>query len=201
MNSKTKEIEVVKSKIVKSHQLATEMSTKIKSDGEYKEASEMLVNIKKLGKLVTQEKKKQLDPANATVKAIREFWKPLEDQYKEGESILKTAVLSYKQKIDARNSRKDETISKNVESGKISFEKGVEKIDDIHSAPATHEGIQSRMIKKVRFTQIAELQDSDVISLARIGYLKLDEVAMRRDALAGKIIIGAEVYEEESLAV
>lgn len=178
---------------------------KIRSDEQYEKSSALLVEVKKVGKLIEQEKRKQLDPANATVKAIREFWKKFEEKYEDAETSLKTAVLEYKKKLDARNQQKAETIANKVEEGKMSFEKGAEKMAEIENKPTTHEGVKAKKIKKVRFAELNALKDEQIVALARGGYLEWNTVKARADALAGfdrgVSLPGAEVYEEEILAV
>ena len=185
--------------------LAVNETAKIRSDADYEKASLMLVDVKKVGKLIEQEKRKQLDPANATVKSIREFWKKFEDQYSSAEEVLKRAVLAHKQKIDARNAQKAATIANNVEEGKVSFEKGAQQVAQIESKPTTHEGVKAKKIKKVRFADLTTLKDEQIVALARGGYLEWNTVKGRADAISGSdkglTVPGVEVYEEEILAV
>ena len=196
--TQTKEIEVVKSQVDKAFTLA-EMAT-IKSDDGYKEANENLIKIRAVAKMVEQGKRKQLDPANETVKAIREFWRPFEDRITQAEGLLKKAILTYKAKLQARIEQKEATISKKVEEGKISFEKAVEKVADIQATPLTHAGVKSRKIKKVRFSSLENLNTDVIRTLIKAGFIVWNEVAAGQAAKAGQVVPGTEVYEEEIIA-
>jgi len=195
----TKDVAVVREKVSGAVSAAESMSKGLKSDAKYDEASEMLANIKKVGKLITQEKKKQLDPANATVTAIRDFWKPIEDQYKDAEKVLASAVLKYKQKIDARNAKKEETISKKLQEGKLSFEKASEQLEQ-KKTEATRAGLKSRVTKNLRYKPVEELSPYDLATLAKLGFIDWsNKSVLRRAALGGTKIPGVEIYEEESI--
>ena len=194
----SKEIEVVKTQIEKAFTIA--QSAVIKSDAGYEEANKNLVKIRTVAKLVDQQKRKQLDPANETVKAIRDFWRPLEDRITEAEGILKKAILTYKAKLDARLEQKEATISKKVEEGTLSFEKGVEKVAAIQATPTTHAGIKSRKIRKVEFAQLVSLMPEEIAFLIRNDFVVWNEVPARQAALNGLSVPGTRVYEEEILA-
>ena len=199
LQNETKEVAVVREKLGNAQAAAEAMAKTIKSDADYEKASEMLVNIKKVGRLITQEKKKQTDPLNQALKATREFWRPFEDQYAKAEKVLKDAVLKYKKKVDTRNEKKEATISKKVDEGSMTFEKGVEKMSEVQT-PTTHAGVQTRKVRKVRFADLSTLRSEDITVLISKGFIQWDTVAARKAALAGTDIPGAEVYEDEVVA-
>lgn len=184
-HKETKDVVIVKEQVSKASEVA---KMTIKSDKDYEDANGKLANIRKVKQLVTAEKKKQLDPINEAARATREFWKPFEEQISNAENILKGSILNYKKKLEARNEKKEATISKKVEEGKLSFEKGVEKVGAIQQKPLTHSGIKTRKIKKVRITDETKVPKE---------YWVIDMVKLNADAKAGKEIPGVEVYEQD----
>ena len=87
----SKEIEVMKTQVDKA--FTTAEQAVIKSDESYQLANETLVKIRSVGKIVEEQKRNALDPANAKVKSIREFWRPFEERVSQAEAILKKAIL------------------------------------------------------------------------------------------------------------
>lgn len=96
MTETTKEL-LTKAEISRVIRLAKDHS-KIATDLELANAKKIWVEVKAVGKKVTEEKKKQLNPALATVKSIQDFWAPIEAQYEEAERIIKDAVVGYSKK-------------------------------------------------------------------------------------------------------
>jgi hypothetical protein len=193
-----KEVALVKTKVDKAFSIAEKIS--IRSDDDYKGANETLTNIRLVAKAVDQQKRKQLDPANATVSAIRDFWRPLESRIADAERVLKGQILGYKQRIDARLEQKEATISKKVEEGSMSFEKAVEKVVEIQATPTTYAGVKTRKIKKVEFTPLAKMMPTELHTLILGGFIVWNETTARSAALAGQEVPGTRVYEEEIIS-
>lgn len=191
-----KEVDI-KKKVSGAIKAATDIN--ITTDEEMAEAGVTQVNIKQLQKYLTQEKKKQLDPANETVKAIKAFWAPLEIQVEDALAIISKALVQYHDKVEAERKKKEEKVIARQEEGKISEGTAVKKLEKIGEEKKTmHTGAGS-----VTFSKIKQIRVIDASKIP-MHYLVPDMVRIRRDALEiareknvlGEVIPGIEVYEE-----
>ena len=193
MQTETPEIGQIKTQLTALEKKAT--GAVIETAEQYADAIDFLSKIKAIAKFIKQEKEKITDPANATIKAARNFFAPFEQKYIEGESILKSKILEYKREVDRKARIEEERIAARAEKGTIKPETAERKMDAVVRVENTTRGrvgeVQIRKIKKVRIT--------DELLVPR-EYLRVDEAAVRRDALGGKTIPGVEVYEEDSVS-
>lgn len=171
----------------------------IKSDDDLAAASQMLSDVKNLQKLITQEKKKALDPIKQTVEAIKGWFAPAEEKADAAESNLKRAMASYQDAKSAEIARKQESIAKRTEAGQLKPETAVRKMGEVGEAKTsvkTESGSATfSKVKKVRIVDRSKVPDE---------FWVIDEVAVRSHALVlskssggiGEVIPGVEVYEE-----
>lgn len=188
-----KEVVVLKGQVSKLENQATELT--IASPEEMGIATELKAKLRDIGKSIKTRKEAITKPLNDALKSTRELFKPLEEHFEKAESIVDQKLLSYKRKIDEEARAKEAKIAADFEAGKIkkieTVEKKIENIERVEKTVNTDHGkVQFRKIKKVRVTDANLIPDK---------YWVLDEVAIRRDALAGIVVPGAEVYEEETI--
>ena len=188
-----KEVVVLKSRVSK---LETQANTIIiESQDDYKAAIDIVSRLKETGSAIKAEKEKITKPANAILKETRSKYKPIEDQFKAAEMIVKTKLLDYNRKVNEAASKREAKIAKSLEDGNIKLETAEKKMDKVERVESTTHGdvgqVQVRKVRKVRITDKSKLPRE---------YLTPDMVSIRRDALGGKSIPGVEVYEEESIA-
>lgn len=171
----------------------------ITSQEDMAKASELQVNLKKLQKFVTQEKKKRLDPAQETVKLIKADWAVYEDQVDEALGSIQTALIGYHDKEEEKRKKKEEAIVARAESGNIKESTAVRKLDELGEEKKTmHTGEGSVTFTKIKQVRIIKRE------IVPEQYWVLDMVEVRRSALAlsreknkiGELIPGVEVYEE-----
>ena len=193
MEIDTKEIAVIKGQVSKLENQANAVI--ITSQEEYAGAIDLVSKLKDAGSKLKNAKESITKPLNEALKNARNLFSPIEEQFEKAESIVKSKLLAYKQKVDAEVKAKEEAIAKKVESGAIKLETAERKLENIERVDQTTKGkigeVQIRTIKKVRI--------SDESLLPR-KYLVPDLVAIRRDALGGETIPGVEVYNEETVA-
>ena len=190
----TQELSIVKKQVSVATKKA--MDTKVDSDVAYNSATELLSNIKKVSKLIKQEKDKVLKPLLEATKAERERWKPLEDDTTSAEAILKGKMISYVDEQEAKARKEEERIQKELEAGKIKKpETAAKKIDKVEQAPKT-------VVSKTGMSSVKKIQTVQIVDETKVPreYLMLDMVAIRRDALAGKEIPGVEVVEKTNIS-
>ncbi len=71
------------------------------------------------------------DPLNEQVKAINAMFQPSIKKLEEAERMIRAALVSYQEKLDARAEEAKAKTMEKVESGKITLEQGVKKIENI----------------------------------------------------------------------
>lgn len=190
----TKELTPLKAQVSKLENQANEVQI-LKAE-DYTFAVDLVAKLKDIGSKIKNVKESITKPLNEALRNARELFRPIEDQFTNAESIVKTKLLDYKRKIDEEARKKESVIAEKVEAGKIKLETAEKKMEKIERVETTTRGkvgeVQVRKVKKVRIINEA---------LIPRNYLALDMVAIRRDALSGIIIPGTEVYEEETIAV
>ena len=189
----TKELVVLKTRVSTLEKQAE--SIVIDDQKDYTNAVDLVSKLKEAGSQIKAKKDSIIKPLLEATKQARDLFAPIEKQFANAESIIKTRLLTYKRRIDEEAAAKEVKIAARVESGNIKLETGERKMAEIERVDNTTRGkvgqISIRKVKKVRIT------DESVLPRA---YLKPDEVAIRRDALSGIAIPGVEVYEEEQVA-
>ena len=165
---------------------------KIQSDNELEKVSKFFLDIRNY-KLKIQEKKNSiLRPLNEAIKNIRQLFFPIEKKLEDAELSVKKEIEKYHLEKEAKAEKEKQKIAEKVESGKISFEKAIEKVEKIEEAPKNIQSengiIGFRTIKKV------VIENPELLPRE---YLVPDEVKIRRDVLAGKEIPGVKIYEEK----
>lgn len=164
----------------------------IKSEQHLKEATNELTSVKLIQKELTARKESITKPMLLALKNARAIFAPLEAKVTAAELIIKRKMLTYQNAITAKAEKKMEKIATDVEAGKISFDKGVEKLAKVQEPTKTvsvdNGQITYRTVKKVI------IENADLLPRE---YLVPDEVKIRRDALAGKEIAGVKVVEEK----
>lgn len=197
------EITVVEQKVENAVAISTKIRT-IKNEAELESAAKFLTDVKKLIKWVTGEKEKITKPLNEALKVERARWAPLEEKAKDAETAVKKAIAAYTVKQEAKQEKKADKIAEDVASGKISDEKGLQKMENLGEVKTnvkTGEGtVAFKTVRKVRFEEVTELHPDTLSTLARGGYLVWDQVKARKDALAGIDVPGATIYEEKEIS-
>lgn len=198
----TKEVAVVKQQATKA--LTAAQGLEIASQADMEAATDHLSRMKKVGRMIKERKEAITKPLNDALKSARDLFRPVEDDLAEAERVVKGKMLSWQRAEDERAEKERVRLAQRVERGTMKAETAVAKMGEIQEAPRSVEGktgrIATRKVKKVRFTPLAKLTGADAATLLIGGYLQWDEVAARRDALAGKEIPGVEVYEEDVIA-
>jgi hypothetical protein len=201
--NETKEIQVVKEKVAGAVTAVSNMV--IKSDDDQRVASALLINVKKLGKFVQQEKEKITKPMNEALKNARAIFKPMEMDIEKAEGMVSRAMSAYADKVEAIRKQKEDSIAKRAEKGQLKEETAVRKMEELGEEKKTihNEGgsVTFTKIKKVRFDILSDMAQGApqaLVTLAMNGYLLWDEVKARKDALAGREIFGVTIYEETS---
>lgn len=193
MKSENKELTVLKGQVSKLENKASTVTIESKED--YAQAVDLVAKLKAFNSELTQKKESITKPLNQALNNARDLFRPIEAQFNEAEGILKGKLLAYHKEAAEKTRAEEAKIAKRLEDGNIKLETAEKKMDAVERVEETTRGkvgeVQIRTIKKVRIVDAALLPRE---------YLVPDMVAIRRDALKGVTIQGAEVYEEETVA-
>lgn len=202
-----KELAPVKARITKAESYATALV--IESDDDQKKATAALSELNRMGDDITARKEAITKPLNAALKSVRDLFKPLETAHGNAISIIKGKLIKYHDAKTAAAAKEADRLAGRVERGTMRPETAAKKMDEI--APVeknvkTEEGaVQYKKVPVATITKaVFELTDAQIVSHARAGLLKWDEVAARKAALAvgteGEVLAGVTVTIETQAA-
>lgn len=153
----------------------------IKSPKELETVKELLSQIKKGQNYIAERER----IAYAAVKSTRDMLRPLRDKLDAMEASLKSSILSYKRMVDKKVEEQKEKIAEKVESGKVTFDKGSERMEKVEQKK---EAFKTRKIKEVI------IEKPEIVPKK---YWAINQVMVRTEALAGIDIPGVKVIEKE----
>lgn len=172
-------------------------SLEVKTPEQYNVATELLVKIKTVAKMVKTEQDKMLKPILEAEKVERARWKPVLTEAQQAEAMIKEKMLAYVNETERLARQKEDEIRRKMEEGKIKKpETALKQMEQVEQAPqavkpTTGGASQVRKVRVVKITNPDEVPDQ---------YWILNEVMIRRDALAGTEIPGVQVVEENTIA-
>lgn len=184
-------------------ELLVQQASVIKSDVDLRNATEMLAQVKLVSKNIKGQKDPIIKDLMSSISRVRALFKPAEDRLTEAERILKTAILSYHEKVEARAAKKAEKIEAAVDAGELDMADGMAKLAKVKQADtvvnATSGSAQIRVTKKLRITDAAALPAHYFM---RPRVLEALRIEVAEDVLRNKLPVptGAEVYEEKGVA-
>ncbi len=175
----------------------------IKNDEGLRSATEMLAHIRTIKKNIKAQKDPITKNLTATLKQVRELFRPSEDQLSVAESVVKSAMLKYEQKVSAAAAKKAEKIEAKVDAGEMELSDGMGKLNSIKQAPKSvateNGGAQFRTVKKIRITNVGDLPPSYFMRERVVEALRM-EVAQDVLKEHKECPTGAELYEEKVVA-
>lgn len=167
----------------------------IKTQSDMEQAVKMLSVTNSTADRVQSEKEKITKPLNEALKAERARWKPIEDACASAIATIKTKILTYNRALEASNAIKEEKIMARVEKGTMKVETAVGKLacmPDANESVATEAGV-------VQYRTVKKLVIEDALLIPR-EYLMVNETAVKEALKAGKIVPGAKIVEEKTIA-
>ena len=169
--------------------------TKVTNDDELKAISDKIGAVKKLGKYISQEKDKFVAPAKEIIQQAKEKYDPYIKECQNAEGTLKSRALAYMQEQERVRLAKEAEIAKKAEEGRIKPETAIRRMENLPDAPRNvntgESGLRMSKRKVAVIVDPAQVPDE---------YWIIDEVKVRKVALAGVNIPGVEVWEEAWLA-
>lgn len=148
-----------------------------------------------------------VDPLNAQVKAINAKFKPMLDVLKDAENMLRRKLVDRQARLQAEADAAKAKVMKQVEKGKISVEKAVEKIEDVPEVQRTVRTDEATVTyaekPKAVMEDGAELREDDpiwigkLVAAEQIEFLIVDTVKVRKVVLAGGKVAGTKKIVEK----
>lgn len=160
-------------------------------------AISLLVDIKAAIKTAEEEKNLTLKPAEATVKAIKNQWKPIESFYAQADELLRSKVNAFDTAIEQK--AKEELLKLQSDKRISKPETIAKKENEIRSTlgPTTvytgTGGGSTRKIPKLKIDDVNKIPDE---------FWVIDEVALRKAVISDKREIpGASIEFVNSLSI
>lgn len=158
--------------------------------------SDKIKHVKDLQKFIEQEKDKLVKPAKAIIAEAKEKYDPFIKKCQNAEVTLKQRAAKYMDDKEEKERIKKEKLAKRVEKGTMKPETAIEKIGEM---PETKKTVKTEKGSALKMTK----RRVPVIvnpGLVPKEYWMIDEVRVRRDALAGKEIPGVEIQLKSNLS-
>ena len=137
---------------------------------------------------IIEDKEKITKPINASLKEIREKYRPIETKLKELIDLIRAKMSEYATALDAKRKAEEVKIEAKLESGKLNVMQALNKLDAIPTVPdntVTDSG-------SVKFRPKNVLNITDSALIPRL-YLVPNTVMLLDDLEQGKIIPGCEI--------
>lgn len=164
-------------------------------------AADILKAVKDAGKVVKSEKEKITKPLNDALKNARDLFRPIEDDLKKGEAIIKDKMIDFEAEVEAKRAEEAARLERRVEKGTMRVDTAMRKMDDLETVDQTVKGAKGsvtyREVRKVKVVDptkipLKYLMDEKVIAAI--------ETAVRTDVLNGTKVDGVEIKIEKVVA-
>lgn len=151
-----KQISVIKSNVSKAVVAAENLN--VASADDLVAATELLTKINLSGDMIKSEKEKITKPQNEAIKAIRELFKPLEENQTAAKKIVMEKMITYETKVRAENLKKQAALADRVEKGTMKMSTAAKKLEEIPQASKSvkTEGAGSVSFKTVLVPEIID---------------------------------------------
>jgi hypothetical protein len=168
----------------------------VKDEEGLKAVAEKIKIVKDAGKFFRAELEKYSKPAKEIIKTAQDRFLPLENECKDAEEVLKRKANDYLQSVEVERRRQEDIIAKKVEKGQLKETTAIKKLDELGEEKKTvkSEGatLQRRTVRVVKIIDSSLIPDE---------YWVVDEVKVKKCALAGLQIPGVIITEESQIAI
>lgn len=190
----TKEVEQYKGEIEKAEKYSTTLVIASKED--YQMALEEGKRVKEILDKIVSRKEEITKPLNASLKSIRELFKPFETAGENALSTIKNKMLAFTREEARKAEEAKQKLAERVERGTMKPETAVRKIEEM---PEQAKTVQSETAKATTRTVIKyRVTDKSKIPLQ---FMEPDMVAIKAEMRKGNKVDGVEAYEEQELSI
>ena len=188
------DIKVVEEKIKGMRKMVA--STKVENDEQLAAVADYIKAVKTMGKFVRQEMEKYTKPAQEIINNARAKYLPYEKECDDAERLLKSKASAYMIEQEKIRKQKEDTIAKKVEDGKFKEQTGLKKMEALGEEKKT---VATQTGAKLTLKTVKEVVIVDREQIPH-EYWVVDEVKVRKVALAGGVIPGVEVRESKQMS-
>jgi hypothetical protein len=175
--------------------LAVEQS-EVRTDEEAGAVVEKIKIVKTIGKFFRSELEKYTKPAKEIIKTAQARFLPLENECSVAEELLKAKVNLFLEAKEAERVEAENKITKKLEEGKIKEGTALKKLGEVgEEVKKISSGGATLSRREVRVAVIVSPE------LIPDEYWVVDEVKVKKVALAGVDIPGVEVRTESQVAI
>ena len=192
MEKENKDLTVIEQKL-SGMQKVVEKTT-VKNDKDLNSITELIKNIKNLGKFIKAEKEKYTKPAQEIINNARAKYLPYEKACAEAERELKGKAGTYMQEQEEIRLEKERKILEDKRLKEETAEKKIEELEPVKKTVETDSGAKMTM----RTIKTVEIVDREKIPHE---YWVVDEVKVRQAVLAGTEVPGAKIVEKKSMSI
>jgi len=170
----------------------------VETEEQYADGTALLGNIRKASASVKEETEAVTRPLLEALNHERDRFRPILTAIGDAERLVKQKLLTY---FNARQKKADAAaaeLERKVAAGKLKPETALKRAEAIQAPSRSVIGSgSSGALSEVR--KVRRVYIRDPLQVPR-EYFVVDEVRVRRDALAGKEIPGVEVVTENTIA-
>ena len=188
-----KELEVYKGQLDTAERFGLELL--VKNDSDYQRALVEGKSIKERLEIITKRKEEITKPLNASLKSVRDFFRPMETRLDDTLRIIKAKMLAYTEEKERKVEINQKKIEARLEKGTISqaeanvktFMNRVDKTVVTESGSAT-----TKKVKKYYVTDIGQVP---------LEFLEVDMIKVRASFKSGMPVPGIEERVENELQI
>jgi|TARA_R100001530_G_scaffold100538_1_gene69897 hypothetical protein len=167
----------------------------ISSKEEMTTASDLLIDLKKIEKIIIARKKKITRPLMDALASARDLFKPLEIGYSSAKNTINSKMLDYTDTEDTRIEKEKDRVEKRVAKGTMRVDTAVKKLEEAGEIKTSFDGAKSKTI----FQKRTKIRVVDVTLIPR-EFMLPDLVTLHEVVVKKKIPVpGVETYEEKSI--
>lgn len=175
-------------------------SVSVTNDQELSTVSDIIKQVKDLGKRIKEKKEKYTEPAKAIVLEARNTYDPLIKMCTDAEAILKKAAQKYIIEQVNRKKKEEAAIARRLENGTIKQETAIRKMEAVKEAPKNVK-TESSAIRMVTRT-IAKITNPELVPdeywIINESKVKADAIERHRNGLPG--IPGVEIEKVQGVS-
>ena len=167
------------------------------------EVATVLSKIKETQRNLEKKRKEITQPLNLALKNVNNLFKEPTDKLKEAESLIKSAMIKYQQKVDAAAQKKIGKIEDQVDSGEMGLAEGMDKLGKVQQGPqniqteAGSAGFQGR--KKLKIVDVSQIPQKYFLRDRVLEAIRLEVAEDMK--LGAPLPAGAEWIIEQTVVV
>ena len=184
----TKEIKIIADETKDVVKYAKNIS--INNPVELKQAIETLTSLNSWNDRVVEDREKLTKPLLATLKEIRERYKPLEDSLNASIQAVRSEMTRYQGQALKERQEAELRLVGRVERGTMKMDTALRKLEKVGEVEST--------VGAVSFVELAKFEVVD-LSLVPIKYHLPDMTAIRTAMKAGVELAGVRYFKEQSV--